>query len=322
MHSDNKMGITFFGGEPLLQFDLMRKIVDYVNSINKKDYHVGYSIITNGTLFTDEIVSFLKDNNFVVTVSLDGAREVHDRMRKFKDGRGSFDVIANNIKKYNSILEFKSRLTINDNNVDVYDSVIQMRELGIENIIIGVDVNISDSNFNAFLESYKKLLQAYCNDLKNGNFYCIENLTFNLAKIVSRRRISSHCNAGRAYFTISADGRVFDCHRLVGNSAGYVCDLDNDYVNKIDKYSIAIDNNIKRDVGERIESCKDCSFKYLCGGICYHHAYTVNNNRFSKVAKDCMMTKFEIKSLLEIITSLSVERRRDFITYVMKLEEK
>lgn len=321
-HKGNKLGITFFGGEPLLQFDLIKKIVEYVNEVNTYNYHIAYSTITNGTLFTDEIIDFLRKNNFIVTVSLDGTKEAHDKMRKFKDGRGSFDVIAQNVRKYKNQLTLKGRLTVNDYNTNIVDSVFQIKDLGIDNIIIGVDSNISDENFKVFMENYKKLMEIYFNDLKNEKFYCIENITFNLAKIVTRRRISSHCNAGRAYFTISADGKVYDCHRLVGIEEGYVCDANCEFTEKIDCYSHKMDEIIKQNVGERISSCKDCSFKYLCGGMCYHQAYTVNGKRFSKVSKGCLLTTYEMKVVLDIITSLNVEQRKKFISYIMGLEKR
>lgn len=125
---------------------------------------------------------------------MDGTKEAHDKMRKFKDGRGSFDVIAQNVRKYKNQLTLKGRLTVNDYNTNVVDSVLQIRDLGIDNIIVGVDANISDENFKIFMENYKELMEIYFNDLKNEKFYCIENITFNLAKIVTRRRVSSHCN--------------------------------------------------------------------------------------------------------------------------------
>lgn len=316
-HGGDKLGITFFGGEPLLQFELIKRVIAYVNNINKKNFHVAYSVITNGTLFTDEVINFLADNDFVVTVSLDGTKEVHDRMRKFKDGRGSFDVIAQSIEKYKKLISFKCRLTINDNNTNVVDSISQIRELGIEKIIVGVDAAISNEGFNSFFESYKELMENYYYDLVNGELYCIENITFNLAKIITRRRISSHCNAGRSYFTVSADDKVYDCHRLVGMKEGYVCTLDSGFEENIDCYSKKMDMEIKGNVGDRVAGCASCSFKYLCGGMCYHHAYLLNGKRFSKTPKDCMITQFEMKALLEIITSLEVEQRRKFISYVL-----
>lgn len=319
-NNGNKVGITFFGGEPLLQFELIKEIVAYVKIINKKGYHIAYSIVTNGTLFNDDVIEFLEYNNFIVTISLDGTKEAHDRMRKFKDGRGSFDTIAENIRKYRNQITFKGRLTVNNHNTNVFDSVCQIKNLGINNIIIGVDTNISDSNFSIFMKSYKKLMENYFNDLKNANFYCIENITFNLVKIITRRRISSHCNAGRSYFTISADGKVYDCHRLVDTTEGYVCDLKNGFAEEVNCYSQKMDKIIKKDVAERISSCKKCSFKYLCGGMCYHDAYSANGKRFSKVPKSCLLITYEIKSVLDIITSLNIEQRRKFISYIAGIE--
>lgn len=313
-----KIGICFFGGEPLLQFNLIKQIVKYVDLINEDNYRVAYSVITNGTLLTDEIVNFFVKYAFKVTISLDGTKEAHDRMRKFKDGTGSYDIIVHNMRKYREQIVFTCRLTVNDSNTHIVEAIQQIKELGIKRIVIGMDENISDESFNCFLKNYKELLEIYYEDIKKGDFYCIDNITTNLIRLVMRRRVSSHCNAGRAYFTISSDGKVYDCHRLVGKEIAFVCDTERGYEEKIDCYSKRRDMELKRDVGERIKSCEKCSFKYLCGGMCYHHAISANGKRFSKIEKDCKLVQFELKSMLNIITSLSLEKRREFILSILK----
>lgn len=303
----------------LIKVVLIKQIVDYVKEINSDNYYVVYSTITNGTLFNDEMVEFFKKNNFVVTVSLDGTKEAHDSVRKFKNGEGSFDVIANNLLKYGKEIPIKCRLTINDMNTNVEDAIMQIRKSGIQKIIIGVDTGISDNAFDEFMQHYNNLMEIYYNDIKRGDFYCIENVTCNLEKIITRRRVSSRCNAGRAYFTISADKKVYDCHRLVGTKEGFVCDLNSQMSEEIEKYIEKMDKTIGQDVGTRISSCRECSFKYLCGGMCYQHAYIKNGKRFSKISRVCCMTQYEIKTTLNIITSLELEERRKFISYIMEM---
>ena len=90
--------IGFYGGEPLLEFDLIKKCVEYVESIveGKK---VFFNITTNGTLLTDEVVDFFVEKDFKLSISLDGSQKEHDVNRKFRDGSGSFNTIINNIKR-------------------------------------------------------------------------------------------------------------------------------------------------------------------------------------------------------------------------------
>ncbi len=96
IHSDKRC-ISFYGGEPLMNFDLMRECVNYINSKNITS-KIEYLITTNGVLLTDEIAKFLYENRFYVNISMDGTQRTHDRYRKLINGAGTYDIIINNLK--------------------------------------------------------------------------------------------------------------------------------------------------------------------------------------------------------------------------------
>lgn len=258
-NNKERIKIGFFGGEPLLSFSLIRKIVEYV--IEKNSIYnlcVKFSVVTNGTLFNDEIIDFFMNHNFDIVLSIDGSKEVHDRVRKYMNGSGSFDVISSNIKKYLNKIKFTARLTVNDGNTDLVDSVNAILNLGIKNILIGVDSGMSDENYKKFMDSYQILINQYLSDIKNGKIYCLDNIVTKLIRIISRKKSSVHCGAGIGSFAVSADKKIYYCHRLVGTKQGYICDIEEQYGEKIEKFIQKMELEVSGGVGNRVLECKNC----------------------------------------------------------------
>lgn len=232
------VGLNFFGGEPLLHFNIIKKLVQYSEMIRPQKLKIRYSIVTNGTLMNNDISFFLEKYNFYVTLSIDGNKDIHDAMRKMNNGSGSYNIIKNNLKMLdNSNLRFRGRITVNDSNCDITNSVQSVRNLGIDNIVIGVDEYINKANFEKFLLEYEKLLDNYFESIINGDFYTIDNIAIILSKIVFKRRISSKCNAGCSYFTLSSSGDIYGCHRFVGNKDMIIGNTEMDFLKKINEYS-------------------------------------------------------------------------------------
>lgn len=122
-HHYQYMGITFFGGEPLLRFDDIKDIVSYCDEHKNRNTVIHYCIVTNGTLLTEEKREFFKKHNFHITLSIDGDKETHDKERKFKNGKGSYDIIAENVRNYLPNFKLKARITVNNSNHDIFNSV-------------------------------------------------------------------------------------------------------------------------------------------------------------------------------------------------------
>ncbi|WP_242855675.1 radical SAM protein [Ruminiclostridium josui] len=175
-----KVRISFYGGEPLLRFDLIKKCVEYVKE-TYPDRITNYGITTNGTLLSGEIAEFLINNHFSITISLDGSKKEHDANRKFVNGEGSFDTIINNIKeiskynkdfinniRFNTVLNPKSDYGAVRNYFDsedvVCDAVVGLSLM--EEINHKGDISFSREFINIRRYDYFLLLMAMVKKLK------------------------------------------------------------------------------------------------------------------------------------------------------------
>ena len=316
MHEYKKGGINFFGGEPLLCFDYIKELVLYSEEIKDPKVSIQYSMVTNGTLLTEEKIEFLEKYNFLITISIDGDQDTHDKERKFKNGKGSYLIVASNIKNCISRLKLKARITINNNNYDVLKAVESIRSLGINDIVIGMDENISPKRLTDFLKQYELLLGSYLKSIENKDYYCIDNIVLLLIKIFFGRRVSSKCNAGRSYFTLSADGDLYSCHRLIGTTCGKVCSSCDDFFDFTEEYSIKTASFRTKRREKKSIPCSGCVFINLCGGSCLHSSYLNSENLMGYSYKACVLSKFEIDKCLSLITSLDQENRRSYIEYL------
>jgi len=175
--------IGFYGGEPLLNFELIKFSVEYSRKLFNK-YNVEYTLTTNGTILSNEIASFLIENNFKVFISLDGPREEHDRNRVFADGKGSFDVVMGNIKRYNELARrlgreaFLYALATYDIKTDLiklrefFNKVVDEIKLVFITSVRPFDTEyyskFSDDELKEFLEREKYLEEEFLEYLKKG----------------------------------------------------------------------------------------------------------------------------------------------------------
>lgn len=313
----NEFHVTFFGGEPLLQFELIKEIVEYTYQIIENGVCVKWDIVTNGTILNDRIVDFLRLYHFTVTISIDGAKEVHDITRKFANGSGSYEIVSHNIKKYGEIINIVARATINDFNTDVLSAVKSIKALGVKRIVIGVDNNITDENFERLCKSVDYLFQEYRKAIVERDYYIIDNISRYILKIALRRKSKYHCSSGISYFAVSANQRVYLCHRFVGNENAHFADVNDNLVDNIQKVTEENIKKFKKDAGERIALCKNCELLNLCGGICYYDAYCKSSEMLGYSLRACKLKKLFMTLTMKLLTSLSEEDRREYLLYHM-----
>ena len=180
-----------------------------------------------------------------------------------------------------------------------------------------MDYFITDKDFNDFKVSFINLIEDYIVDIKNGIYYDITNITSVLASIVLHQKNKAHCNAGISYITLSADGKFYRCPRFVGQKEFCMGDV----------YSINIlEENIKehkRNLGKsavnRNVNCSNCSYVYLCGGVCYHHSYTRNLSEYQNVTSECIQNKLIFEKTIELICRLNVNERSQFLLFLINI---
>jgi len=174
----------------------------------------------------------------------------------------------------------------------------------------------TDDVFNNFMNSLEKLIDKYFDDIKNNRLYVITNFSSIIVSIAYHLRTLAHCNAGISYLSISADGKIYRCPRFTGIKnfcIGNVLETKN---KELDQSSNNIINGLKNNKN-CILQCQKCAFKYLCGGMCYHHSYVVNRTEHGIIPRECYYRKILYKKILYHICDLSENERRILIKFLM-----
>lgn len=272
-NDETELIVIFFGGEPLLNFEVIKAAVKYckeIESISSKHFH--YSMTTNGTILTDEIYNFIKDNRISVMISMDGGKELQDKHRCYEDGSGSFDTIIKNIPKFKDSQGgyLTARATVCRTDFNFKKIKNDLLSLGFSNAVTSiVDVSEQSKLFIGgeytvkVLEEYNRLAEDYvqcmldARPFSNALFeHTFKSLYFKTLRIRS-------CNAGNNGIAIGTDEKIYPCHRFMGmpeySIGDLVAGIDDDKCEYYRKSNIFTK-----------EGCNDCWARYLCSGGCSH----------------------------------------------------
>lgn len=264
--------ILFFGGEPLLNFDVLKEIVEYCDILNKVTGKMfSYSMTTNGTLLDDEMLRFFKNNRIGITVSLDGNEEQHDKCRRFPNGNGSYRIILGNMGKMKNVgLPFSIRATIPLELFSKYDEIDSfLNSLGAESVVISRvsvydDINkdklgstYTDNN-DLFVKFHKNYFETHVEDVLYDNDEEKMRLMLSVG-YTSKKRIA--CGFMKGTTTVSTDGTLYPCHRFVGMK-GFDFGNVKLGINKI------IMKQILDELDRTTERCIDCFARYVCQRNC------------------------------------------------------
>lgn len=313
--------LGFFGGEPLLNFDLIRRVAEYVEGVKSGNQKVDYLITTNGTLIDQAHADFFREHRFAVTLSLDGAEKAHDCHRVHFDGRGSYSLAIRAAELLlASNVPLTARITLTDENSDIAEAVKNVKELGIRRITFARNYAMSNEGVMRLTSSLRRLSSLYLGWIRAGELIDITNVTEPIVSVALKRRKRAHCNAGISYLSVSADGSYYRCPRFTGHNTHRVGDIRSG-PEVIDESAKQFIERLGANAGSRSESCAACPFSALCGGICYHHALSRNGSadEFSPVKEECFFRKALFHEALKITCSLSVSERRDLLSGLKKL---
>ncbi|HEX2939158.1 MAG TPA: radical SAM protein [Ruminiclostridium sp.] len=274
------LNITFFGGEPLLNFKVMKATVEYCKSIeentNKK---FTFTMTTNATILTDEIYEFIKKYNIGLTISIDGPKDVQDNYRCYVNGKGSYDVIIPNIKK---LLDLKkgnimARATICHPNLNLSDIFDGLTSMGFNSIALSpVDaketskLRITPEDFEIFNQEQNKMAEFFVEAMKNNSKYPYRQFFDVIERIYMKKKVLQPCGAGRGMIAVGTDGILYPCQRFMG--------MDEFSFGDIHKGITGGNRNKFLDTTvENKEGCSTCWARYLCGGGCPHTSAKANN---------------------------------------------
>lgn len=270
--------VDFFGGEPLMNFDVVKQLVEYGRSIEEaNDKKFRFTLTTNGMLLNDEILDFANKEMSNLVLSLDGRKEVHDMMRPLRGGQGSYDtVVPKFIKAADSRnqMNYYVRGTYTHNNLDFAEDVKHMAELGFEQISVEPVVAppnepyaISDDDVPILLEQYDVLAKYLLKRKEEGKAVNFFHFMIDLSGGPCVAKRLSGCGSGTEYLAVAPNGDFYPCHQFVGMPDFLLGNVDTGITNT------EVQNKFKLCNVYAKEECSKCFSKFYCSGGCAANAY-------------------------------------------------
>ncbi len=276
--------VDFFGGEPLMCLQTIKNVVAYARvQAEKAGKKFLFTTTTNALLLDDDAIDFFNREMENVVLSIDGRREVHDAIRKTINGKGSFDLIINKIKRFVKSRGDKSyyvRGTFTAKNLDFSKDVIFLADNGFDSISMEPvvtdipDLAIRAEHLDTINAEYENLLGKYLDKYDRGEGFNFFHFNVDLEGGVCLQKKVSACGAGNEYFSVVPNGDIYPCHQFAGDKDFL---MGNVYEGKLDP---AIRSRFANSCLFTREDCKDCFAKFICSGGCaannYHYEGDIN----------------------------------------------
>lgn len=301
--------VDFFGGEPLMNFDLVKKLVNYGREIEKKyNKHFRFTITTNGVLLDDEKIDYINENMDNVVLSLDGRKDVNDNMRKTVTGKGSYDVIIPKFKelvKRRGDKDYYIRGTFTSYNLDFSEDALHFynegfKKISIEPVVTSPenDYALKDEHVDEILREYEKFSKEYIDIKKKDKDFLFFHFMIDLNQGPCLAKRSIGCGAGSEYVAVTPEGELYPCHQFVGNEDFKLGDVFSGVLNTKKREEFKKANVFAK------EECKSCWAKFYCSGGCHANAYNTNGDILKPYRIGCEMEKKRIECAISILANL------------------
>lgn len=301
--------VDFFGGEPLMNFEVVKELVYYGRKIEKEyNKNFRFTITTNGLLLDKEKMDFINEHMSNVVLSLDGRKEVNDNMRKTINGEGSFDIIVPKfleMAKSRNGKDYYLRGTFTSKNLDFSKDIIEMYKLGFKSVSVEpvvtepeMEYAILEKHLGTILDEYDKLSKEYIDIKRKDKDFNFFHFMIDLNQGPCAIKRASGCGAGVEYLAITPEGDLYPCHQFVGDEKFLLGNLDERIKNTniVDEFNNA---NVYNK-----EDCSKCWAKFYCSGGCHANAYNFNKDINKPYNIGCEMEKKRIESSISILANL------------------
>ena len=270
--------IDFFGGEPLMNFDVVKELVAYGRSLEEKHgKKFRFTLTTNGVLLNDDILEFANKEMDNLVLSIDGRREVHDKMRPHRGGQGSYDeIVPTFIKAANSRdqMNYYVRGTFTHDNLDFSEDVKHLSQLGFKQISVEpVVAPLSESyaikkeDIPTILEQYDILAKYMLKMKEEGKAFNFFHFMIDLTGGPCILKRISGCGSGIEYLAVAPNGDLYPCHQFVGMPDFLLGNV------KTGVENTAVSDKFKKCNVYSKKECRNCFAKYYCSGGCAANAY-------------------------------------------------
>jgi len=304
--------VDFFGGEPLMNWQVVKDLVAYGRQQEKlHDKRFRFTVTTNGVLLNDEIQEFINREMDNVVLSLDGRKEVNDRMRPFRNGKGSYGLI---VPKFQKLAESRGqeryyvRGTFTRNNLDFSEDILHFADLGFRQMsvepVVGDESDpyaIRTEDLPKIMEEYDKLAKVMIEREKEGKGFNFFHFMIDLdgGPCVAKRL--SGCGSGTEYLAVTPWGDLYPCHQFVGQEDFLMGNVEDGIL----RPEIADDFRGCNVYSK--EKCRDCFAKFYCSGGCMANAYHFHGTIHDTYEIGCEMQRKRVECAIMIKAALADE---------------
>ena len=297
--------VDFFGGEPLMNWQVVKDLVAYGREQEKlHDKKFRFTLTTNGVLLNDEIMEFCNKEMGNVVLSIDGRKEVHDKMRPFRKGAGSYDLVVPKFQKFAESRnqdKYYARGTFTHNNLDFAADVLHLADLGFKQISVEPVVAepqepyaIREEDLPKLFEEYDKLAVEMINRHKNGDDFNFFHFMIDLEGGPCVAKRLSGCGSGTEYLAVTPWGDFYPCHQFVGNEKFLLGNVDEGVTNTEIRDEFKCCNVYAK------EKCRDCFAKFYCSGGCAANAFNFTGDICGAYDIGCELQRKRIECAIMI----------------------
>ena len=274
----HNLEVDFFGGEPLMNWDVVKKLVAYAREqekIHNKNFR--FTLTTNGMLIDDDVIDFSNKEMSNVVLSLDGRKEIHDRLRKDYAGNGSYDVILPKFKEFVKRRGNKSyymRGTFTHANTDFTNDIFHMADMGFTELSMEPVVcaptdpaALTEKDLPVLFEQYEILAKEMLKRQKDGRPFTFYHYMLDLKHGPCIYKRISGCGSGTEYVAVTPSGDIYPCHQFVGDKKYLLGNIDDGITNT------EVQNEFKLCNAYARPDCSDCWAKLYCSGGCAANSY-------------------------------------------------
>ena len=310
--SRRNLEVDFFGGEPLMNWQVVKDLVAYGREQEKlHDKKFRFTLTTNGVLLNQEVMDFCNQEMGNVVLSIDGRKEVHDFMRPFRGGKGSYDRILPKFKAFadsRNQENYYVRGTFTHYNLDFSQDVLHLADLGFKQVSVepvvapeDADYALKPEDLPKILSEYDKLAAEMVKREKEGRGFTFFHYMLDLTGGPCVYKRLSGCGSGTEYLAVTPWGDLYPCHQFVGNEAFLMGNVDQGITRTdlVDEFKCC---NVYTK-----EKCRNCFAKFYCSGGCAANSYNFHGTIQDAYDLGCELERKRVECAIMIQAALAQE---------------
>lgn len=302
--------IDFFGGEPLMNFEVVKEIVDYARSIEgEHNKNFRFTITTNGVLLDDDIQAYINEHMHNVVLSIDGRKEVHDRMRYTINHKGSYDLVVPKFKKIadsRNQTNYYVRGTFTRENLDFAKDVLHLADIGFKQVSVEpvvapkeMSYALREEDLPMLYEQYEELAKELVKRKKEGQGFNFFHFMIDLSQGPCVAKRLAGCGSGSEYLAVTPEGDLYPCHQFVGLEEFKMGTVFDGIQNQPMQKQFQACNVYAKD------ECKNCWAKFYCSGGCAANAYQFHRDLRKTYKIGCELEKKRVECALYVKAKLA-----------------